>query len=76
MKVKSEREVAQSCLTLSDPRDWSLPGFSVHATLQARILAGGAIAFLLKSINMGLGCVIFRTVILEVEGRGVEWIET
>ena len=28
-----------------------------------------------KSINMGLGCVIFRTVILEVEGREVEWIE-
>ena len=76
MKVKSEREVAQSCLTLSDPRDWSLPGFSVHGILQARILEWGAIAFLSKSINMGLGCVIFRTVILEVEGRGVEWIET
>ena len=30
MKVKSEREVAQSCLTLSDPMDCSLPGSSVH----------------------------------------------
>ena len=29
-----------------------------------------------KSIDMGLGCVDFRTVILEVKGRGVEWIET
>ena len=30
MKVKSEREVAQPCLTLSDPIDCSLPGFSIH----------------------------------------------
>ena len=30
MKVKSESEVAQSCLTLSDPMDCSLPGSSVH----------------------------------------------
>ena len=30
MKVKSESEVAQSCQTLSDPMDCSLPGSSVH----------------------------------------------
>ena len=30
MKVKSESEVAQSCPTLSDPMDYSLPGSSVH----------------------------------------------
>ena len=30
MKVKSESEVAQSCLTLSDPMDCSLPGSSIH----------------------------------------------
>ena len=30
VKVKSESEVAQSCLTLSDPMDCSLPGSSVH----------------------------------------------
>ena len=30
MKVKSESEVAQLCLTLSDPMDYSLPGSSVH----------------------------------------------
>ena len=45
MKVKSESEVAQSCLTLSDPMDCSLPGFSVHGIFQARVLEWGAIAF-------------------------------
>ena len=45
MKVKSEREVAQSCLTLSDPIDYSLPGSSVHGILQARVLEWGTIAF-------------------------------
>ena len=45
MKVKSESEVAQSCPTLSDPMDCSLPGFSVHGIVQARILEWGAIAF-------------------------------
>ena len=45
MKVKSEREVAQSCSTLSDPMDCSLPGSSVHGIFQARVLEWGAIAF-------------------------------
>ena len=45
MKVKSESEVAQSCLTLSDPMDCSLPGFSTHGIFQARVLEWGAIAF-------------------------------
>ena len=45
MKVKSEREVAQSCPTLSDPMDWSLPGSSIHGIFQARVLEWGAIAF-------------------------------
>ena len=45
MKVKSEREVAQSCLTLSDPIDCSPPGSSVHGIFQARVLEWGAIAF-------------------------------
>ena len=44
MKVKSESEVAQSCLTLSDLMDCSLPGFSVHGIFQARVLEWGAIA--------------------------------
>ena len=45
MKVKSESEVAQSYLTLSDPMDCSLPGSSVHGIFQARVLEWGAIAF-------------------------------
>ena len=45
MKVKSESEVAQSCLTLRDPMGCSLPGSSVHGILQARVLEWVAIAF-------------------------------
>ena len=45
MKVKSQSEVAQLCPTLSDPRDCSLPGSSVHGICQARVLEWGAIAF-------------------------------
>ena len=45
MKVKSEREVAQLCLMLSDPMDCSLPGSSVHGIFQAGLLEWGAIAF-------------------------------
>jgi len=45
MKVKSESEVAQWCLTLCDPIDSSLPGSSVHGIFQARVLEWGAIAF-------------------------------
>ena len=45
MKVKSESEVAQSCPTLCNPMDCSLPGFSVHGIFQARVLEWGAIAF-------------------------------
>ena len=45
MKVKSESEVAQLYLTLSDPMDCNLPGSSVHGIFQARVLEWGAIAF-------------------------------
>ena len=45
MKVKSESEVAQSCPTLHDPMDCSLPGSSVHGIFQARVLEWVAIAF-------------------------------
>jgi len=50
MKVKSESEVAQSCPTLLDPMDCSLPGSSVHGIFQARVLEWGAIAFSLGKI--------------------------
>ena len=55
MKVKSESEVAQSCLTLSELMDCSLPGSSIHGIFQARVLEWGAIAFskeFLKSISV------------------------
>jgi len=42
MKVKSESEVTQSCLTLCDPMDCSLPGSSIHGIFQARVLEWGA----------------------------------
>ena len=45
MKVKRESEVAQSCLTLSDPMDCSLPGSSIHGIFQEGVLEWGAIAF-------------------------------
>ena len=45
MKVKSESEVAQLCLTLRDPMDCSLPGSSIHGIFQVRVLEWGAIAF-------------------------------
>ena len=44
MKVKSESEVAQSCPTLSNPMDCSLPGSSFCGIFQARGLEWGAIA--------------------------------
>ena len=45
MKVKSASEVAQPCLTLSDPMDCSLPGSSIHGIFQARVLEWGASVF-------------------------------
>ena len=45
MKVKSESEVAQSCLTLGNPMDCSLPGSFIYGIFQARVLEWGAIAF-------------------------------
>ena len=57
MKVKSESEVAQSCPTLSDPMDCSLPGYSIHGTFQARVLEWSAIAFSTKgSQRVGHDC--------------------
>ena len=45
MKVKSESEVAQSCPTLSDPMDCSLPGSSAHGIFQERVLEWVAVVF-------------------------------
>ena len=51
MKVKSEREVAQSCPAPRDPMDCSPPGSSVHGIPQARVLERGAIAFSTTTLN-------------------------
>ena len=55
MKVKSESEVAQSCLTLSDLMDCSLPGSSIPGIFQAKVLEWGAIAFSDETFKGGLG---------------------
>ena len=52
MKVESESKVAQSCPTLSDPMDCSLPGSSIHGIFQARVLEWVAIAFSASSMTM------------------------
>ena len=51
MKVKSESEVAQSCLTLNNPMDCSLPGSSVHGIFQVKVLEWAAIARILVMFN-------------------------
>ena len=51
MKLKSESEVAQSCMTPSDPMDCSLPGSSIHGIFQARELEWGAIAFSKRKLS-------------------------
>ena len=43
--IESESEVAQSCLTLCDPMDCSIPGSSIHGIFQARVLEWVAISF-------------------------------
>ena len=59
MKVKSESEVTQSCLTLSDPMDYSSPGSSVHGIFQARVLKWGAIAFFCSSLLLSISLFFF-----------------
>ena len=54
IKVKSESEVAQSCPTLSDPMDCSLPGSSAHGIFQARVLEWGAIANVIQKKKIAL----------------------
>ena len=62
MKVKSESEVAQSCPTLSDPMDCSLPGSFVYGIFQARVLEWGAIAFSPKAQGPVLKADTFVTI--------------
>ena len=57
MKVKSESEVTQSCLTLSDPMDCSPPGSSIHGIFQAGVLEWGAIALENNSATLSLSAI-------------------
>ena len=60
MKVKSESEVTQSCPTLSNPMDCSLPGSSVHGIFQA-VLEWGAIApppSSMEPLSLYKGCLV------------------
>ena len=83
MKVKSESEVAQSCLTLSDPTDCSLPGSSVHGIFQVRVLEWGAIAFSVLLTYMWLILIVLligvrmlscgsHVLLRGMEGHGIE----
>ena len=53
MKVRSESEVTQSCPTLSDSMDCSLPGSSIHGIFHAKVLEWGAIAFSIEPYYYG-----------------------
>ena len=65
MKVKSESELAQSCLTLSNPMDCSLPGSS-HGIFQARVLEWGAIAFSKHNIYSNVNVCFDQSVGIEI----------
>ena len=68
-KVKSEREVAQSCPTFSDPMDCSLPGSSIHGIFQARVLEWGAMAFSVKCRVTGFMKLLTGMVLSERNGH-------
>ena len=74
MKVKSESEVAQSCPTISDPMDCSLPGSSVHGIFQARVLEWGAIAFSQVNIYRGFICNFQKMEATKMSFKKLNWI--
>ena len=71
MKVKSESEVGQPYLTLSDPMDCSLPGASIHGILQARVLEWVAIA-LSKDITLPTKVHLVKAMVFPVVTYGCE----
>ena len=73
MKVKSESEVAQSCPTLCDPMDCSLPGSSVHGVFQARVLEWSAIAFS-KFINWPVANQSVSGGLLDIKSERRSWV--
>ena len=69
-KVKSESEVAQSCLTLSDLVDCSLPGSSIYGVFQARVLEWGAIAFSMNCIERDKQWLLSRSLVTWIPFTG------
>ena len=59
IKVKSESEVAQSCPTLRNPMNCSLPGSSIHGIFQARVLEWGAITFSILVLGFLINTYLF-----------------
>ena len=74
MKVKRENEVAQSCPTLSDLMDCSLPGSSIHGIFQARVLEWGAIAFSDRFMRCHK-CTTLRGMLAVGEAMDVLWAQ-
>ena len=70
MKVKSDSEIAQLCLTLQDPVDCSLPGSSAHGVFQARVLERGAIAFSPGDMKTGTSLLLENGIALTFEEEG------
>jgi len=64
MGVESESEVTQLCLTLCDPTDCRLPGFSIYGIFQARVLEWVAISF-----SRGFSLHRDQTQVSHIEGR-------
>ena len=75
MKEESESEVTQSCLTLSDPMDCSLPGSSVHGIFQAKVLEWGATAFSnsTETPSQTCGCEALPRMVPSTQGPG-HWV--
>jgi len=77
MKVKSESEVTESCVTLSDPMDCSAPGSSIHGIFQARVLEWSAIAFSVKGYYWyKIQYVMYEAVLIIGGGKQVYSIPT
>ena len=80
--MKSESEVAESRLTLSNPVDCGLPGSSVHGIFQARVLEWGAIAFSGASLSSPQNCegkVLIHTLSFSptgeiTDGKDLSWL--
>ena len=69
VKVKSEREVAQSCPTLSDPMDCSLPCSSIHGIFQAKYWGGVPLPSPKKHVT-GLKARLLKEALLGAGGEG------